>query len=502
MTEKVIIGLVAVLVVCVALGCALAVACYNWCPYGSSLYVTRKTGESSRAGQYAQPGQKGVEEQMRGPGRHFINPWSYSTTVTKDIRVLPGQIAVVKNNVGEPLEQGKRLAKKGQKGTLRNVLTPGIWRINPFGQSVGYRPDDSSTSFKTVQATKIEPGYVGVQISLAGETRDILPDILQAGYYNIHPLETRIKTVEIGYRVWETYTRPTQLGKPTVGPGVTFPLADGKEMRLDMTVVWGIFPEDAPNIVRDYGTVEMLEKKIIEPQILSICKNAGSNRTTKEFIQGETRKKFQDEVTKSLQDFGEKKGIHFLIALVRGFHPDIAVKKAIQDRMITEEEKTTLKFEEDRDTVAATLEKATRRVEVAKRDFDAETIALVQEEMELGRKKAAETVAEADRTVASLARQTAEIQAKIVKLLGQADATVIQAIKEAEATKLQLLVKAYGGADQYNLATFAESLPIGIQIEYRYAGPGTFWTDAKSTLSDLAVKKILDQSRIPAPEKK
>ncbi|MCD6328054.1 hypothetical protein J7M28_10960, partial [bacterium] len=55
------------------------------------------------------------------------------------------------------------------------------------------------------------------------------------------------------------------------------------------------------------------------------------------------------------------------------------------------------------------------------------------------------------------------------------------------------LIEAYGGPDQYNLATFAERLPEDLTIEYRYAGEGTFWTDAQASLRDLATKKILSR---------
>ena len=153
-------------------------------------------------------------------------------------------------------------------------------------------------------------------------------------------------------------------------------------------------------------------------------------------------------------------------------------------RMKAEEEKITLRMETKRDTVAAALEQAERMVEVAVKDFDAETEALVREEEEQGNKRAAEIKAEADRKVASLLKAAEETKAQTVKILGQADADVIEATKKAEAMKLQLLIQAYGGARQYNLATFAESLPDDIKIEYRYAGPGTLWTEMRQSFTE------------------
>ena len=484
---KTITAILFVLCVVVAGGVIWTVLCYNWCPFGSSLQITRKTGDQAEKGLYALPSQQGVAEQMRGPGRHFLNPWDYSVRKVRDIVVLPGSIAKVKNNIGKNLPSDRFLAEPDEKGMQRRVLTPGVWRVNTFGQEIILAP-----------ATIIEPGYVGVQTlreRSEGQEKGILPDVLQAGYYNINPDEKRIDPIEIGYRVWDIqtqqYTDKSGNAKIVEGSGVSFPLADGKQMYLDFTVVWGIFPENAARIIREYGTVADVERKVIEPQVLSICKNAGSNLTTQQFIEGETREKFQQEVTIALKTMGKEKGIEFLIALVRGFHAAEDIKTTIQDLMIAEEEKKTLKKEQMRDVVAAKLEKARQQVDVAVRDFDAQTDAMVSEESEKGIKVSAEIKAHADRTVASLQRKAAEINAKAIKILGQAEADVIEAIKKAEAKRLELLIAAYGGPEQYNLAIFAQSLREDIQIEYRYAGEGTFWTDIKSTFMDTAAKKIL-----------
>ena len=472
---------------------------YRWCPRGHSLLIQHKTGQPADRDAYATEGQQGMLERMRGPGRYFdLNRWNYDVQVVPDVDIPARKIGVITNKIGKTLPRGRFLAGPGEKGTQKRVLTPGKWRINTFGQKV-----------EIVDAIVIPPGYVGVQkleedIPEEGKKKGIQDEVLQSGYYNINPNQISVKQVEIGYRVWEQKVQYEQVAvnrggrrvyerRIKEGTGVSFPLADGKEMHLDLAVVWGIFPENAPRITREYGQVSEVENKIIEPQVLSICKNAGSNLTTQQFIEGETREKFQQNVTNALKKIGEKKGINFLIALVRGFHPDAEIKKTIQARMLAEEEKTTLKFQQERDTVAAELEQAKREVEVALKDFDAETEAIVQEELERGKKKAAEIQAQADLKVAGLKKQAAEIQAQITKILGQADADVIQATQKAEATKLELLIQAYGGPDAYNLATFANGLPNDIQIEYRYAGEGTFWTDAKGDLKDIAARKLLER---------
>jgi len=477
--------------------------CRKWVPKGESLLVTRKTGQIAGKDQYADEGQQGVVQELLGPGRHFLNPYTYSVTRIRDLEIPPGEIRLVVNKIGKdlPKDSGRFLANPDEKGTQRKVLTPGTYRINTYGQSVEKDKRDP----KSWQATMIEPGYVGVQTLREGVDMGVLDTVLQSGYYNINPKEIRVDKVEIGYRVLDfhvEYENTAEGRRKKPGSGISFPLADGKQMHLDMTVVWGLYPEDAPRIISQYGDVSEVERKIIEPQVLSICKNEGSNLTTQQFIEGATRERFQQKVTESLQEIGKQKGMHFLIALVRGFHPAEDITETIQAQMVAEEEKLTLKTEQERDTVAARLEEARRKVDIAVTDFDAETQALVEEERAQGMKKAAETRAEAERIVAELRKRAAEIDAEIVKIKGQAQADVIEAQKKAEATRLKLFVDAFGGADIYNMATFAELLlDSDVQIEYRYAGPGTLWTDSgrkgeetRKALQDLATKKILERA--------
>jgi regulator of protease activity HflC (stomatin/prohibitin superfamily) len=482
----------------------------TWVPPGFSLQLTHLTGSPAGNDLYADGHQQGVLQQMLGPGRHFLMPWEYSTKLVQDFEVPPGHVALLRNNVGKDLPEGRFLAKPDEKGTQELVLTPGVWRLNEFGQAHYIQPEFTAQGHKDTQPmVYVPPGYVGVQTLTEGPNKGIQPTVLQAGYYALNPEQVKVTTVGIGYDVFDLHVdydrvqdrdkngRPVTLLKPKEGTGVSFPLADGKQMYLDITVVWGVLPADAPRVVADYGTLDMLEEKVIRPQVLSICKNAGSNLTTADFIAGSTRDKFQEQVTADLQKIGKEKGINFLMALVRGFHPDASIVATIQARMLAEEEIITLNVEQQRDSVAALLEGAKRKVATALQDFDAETASLVASQKEEGLKRAATAKAEADRKVASLDRSVAEIAAQAVKIDGKADADVVQMTAQAEAELMKLLVQAYGGADNFNLATFAKNLPEDLKIEYHYAGPGTLWTDTTQSLQDLAAKKLVSTPDTP-----
>ena len=107
----------------------------TWVPAQSSLQLTRLTGSPAPKDSYAGAGEQGVIKEMLGPGRHFLMPWAYSTKVVPDFEVPPGHIALVRNNIGKDLPDGRFLAKPDEKVTHEQILTPGVYLIIEFGQT-------------------------------------------------------------------------------------------------------------------------------------------------------------------------------------------------------------------------------------------------------------------------------------------------------------------------------------------------------------------------------
>ena len=88
--------------------------------------VTAKTGSELAPGQIlAKKGQRGIQEDVLGEGRHFLNPWLYERDIRKVVTNPPGRVGIVTSKVGEDLPEGEFLAEAGQKGIWRNVLGPG-----------------------------------------------------------------------------------------------------------------------------------------------------------------------------------------------------------------------------------------------------------------------------------------------------------------------------------------------------------------------------------------
>ncbi len=173
--------------------------CRFYVPPGYMAVITAKTGEDLPPGQIlARKGQKGIQEEVLGEGRYFLNPIVFERRILPLIEVPAGKVGVVTSKVGAAPPPGEFLADPGQKGIWRGVLGPGKYRLNPFGYEI-----------EVVDAISIPIGYVGVVTSLAGAQaaegqfaapgqKGVRADILQPGLYYVNPRQYKIDVLEIG----------------------------------------------------------------------------------------------------------------------------------------------------------------------------------------------------------------------------------------------------------------------------------------------------------------
>lgn len=161
--------------------------------------VTAKNGEPLEAGQIlARPGQKGIQEETLGEGRHFLNPIFYDWEIVPVTIVDPGKVAIITSKVGSTLEDGEFIAERGEKGIWRGVLGPGKYRMNTYGYTI-----------EIIEAISIPIGYAGVVTSLSGDQAEdggfaeetqkgVRRDVLQPGLYYVNPKEYKVDVLEIG----------------------------------------------------------------------------------------------------------------------------------------------------------------------------------------------------------------------------------------------------------------------------------------------------------------
>ncbi|CDI01266.1 putative Band 7 protein [Candidatus Competibacter denitrificans Run_A_D11] len=550
---------------------------------GFMAVVTAKSGEILPPGQIlAKPGQRGIQEQVLGEGRHFLNPWQYDYKIMPVIAIPPGKVGVVTSKVGADLPPGEFLAEAGQKGIWRGVLGPGKHRLNPFGYQIDI-----------VDAISIPVGYVGVVTSLSGKQttpdafagpgeKGVRRDVLQPGLYYVNPKELQVDLLEIGVnqvsllgktggevitkgkmasqnvamenlqkralaeqmekrmdyvaqqRVQESVSDKPQLessmmrgtarakqaaaaapnqqspqpspAKPQLPPDashvlslnqfVEFPSRDGFEISLDMTVEFEFLPEQIAWIYQSYGDLPAVVDKIIMPQILSVSRLKGSAYRAKDFIVGEGREKFQNDLTEALAKAIEEKHIIVHDALIRHVNVSDQILDPIQQASIAIEQDLTNKEKQNTARKQAELNTELGLVEQRRQQVAQETEKLKAEILADQEKQVAQLRAEALRQTAEIDQQTALIRADKTRKLGQAQANTVALVEGEKAKGFELKAAAFGDPAAFTLWEFANNLNKDLRVSILHAGAGTLWTDLeKATLGELGGAAVLNNKK-------
>jgi regulator of protease activity HflC (stomatin/prohibitin superfamily) len=479
-------------------------------PEGSSLQLTYKgpllfgKRDQAERGQWANEGQVGVYENLRGPGRHFYCPLWWETKIIPDVVVKPGEVGVVTCKMGNPLPEGQflvdgELGETTEQGTLRKVLGPGRYRVNPYGYDVTVVSQEtiqSGNSKKISGWVNVPTGYVGVVSNLADnpitkQKTGIQNKVLPPGLYPMNPKEQHVDIVEIGFH--ETSINITsgnqstlEMSKAdeagsnldsTLKGGINFPSSDGFPITMDYTAVWGLMPEQAPNAIRKFGNIGLVEQKVVLPQIESICRNNGSEYPAVKLLVGKEREKFQNDTLDVFRKVLKDKDITLLYGLVRHIYIPTDVRRPIQTAYIADELKLTRDIEQATAKIEGDFREAERKVDQAKLETEAQTLKLVAEAQAEGDKIVAEMNAETRKLSAAIDKQTAELKSQALLVLGEAEGKGKTAIETAKASRFKLAVGAFGTATAYNNWVFATALPENMELQLFYAGQGTLWTD-------------------------
>ena len=528
--KRVLIALSSLIVVSALIGGTLVHWTINriYVEEGYSLQLRYKgplvfgTRETAKPGYWAEEGQIGVLQQLRGPGRHFYCPVWWEAKPVPDVLIKPGQVGVVTCKLGDDLPAGEFLVdgdigNTKEKGILRKVLHPGRYRVNPYGyevEVVGVKKFDDGR--KLAGWVEIPTGYVGVVTNLAnnpstGKFAGVQDEVLPPGIYPINGREQQIDVVEIGYRhttiqATKKTTADGRIAMDTSGEpvfadgdagGIEFPSEDGFEIHMDFTAIWGLLPNQAPHAIRTIGNVNAIEEKIVAPQIASICRNSGSRYKAVELLVGEDREKFQQATLDEFQGVLTEKEITLLYGLVRHIYIPQEVRKPIQTAVIADELSLTREQEQKTAKAEAAFREAEKGVELEKERVDAETQKLYETKLAEGDREAKGIDAETERMIAAIKKDTAILQAKAVEILGQAENEGKQLVEEAKAGKFKLAVEAFGSPSAYNNWVFATGLPDDVDLKLLYAGEGTLWTD----MNNVGLRANIPVKTTKAPKK-
>jgi len=488
-------------------------------PPGKVGVVTSKVGTELPPGEFlAEPGQKGIWRAVLGPGKHRLNPYGYQIDIADAVSIPVGYVGVVTSLSGKQTTPDA-FAGPGEKGVRRDILQPGLYYVNP----------------KELQVDLLEIGVN--QVSLLGKTGGEVVTKGQMASQNVamENLQKRALAEQMEKRM--DYVAQQRMQEPAadkarpesglsrsapqakqaaptapVGPKpmaptdagnvlslnqfVEFPSRDGFEISLDMTVEFEFLPEHIAWIYQSYGDLPAVVDKIIMPQILSVSRLKGSAYRAKDFIVGEGREKFQNDLTEALGKTIEEKRIVVHDALIRHVNVSEQILDPIQQASIAVEQDLTNKEKQNTARKQAELNTELGLVEQRRQQVAQETEKLKAEILADQEKQVAQLRAEAVRQAAEIEQQTALVRADKTRKLGQAQANTVAWVEGEKAKGFELKAAAFGDPAAFTLWEFANNLNKDVRVNILHAGSGTLWTNLeKATLGELGGAAVLERKR-------
>lgn len=183
--------------------------------------------------------------------------------------------------------------------------------------------------------TQINAGNIGVQ-KLFGK---IQYGILPPGLHIINPL---LDIIELDART-QNYTMSGvhDEGKKSGDDAIRALTKDGLELNLDITALYRIIPESAPEIINKIGLD--YEEKVIRPIVRTKIRDYAVYYEAVELYSNK-RDEFQQRIYKSVETDLQSRGLILEQLLVRNIALPDRVKSAIEEKISAEQEAQKMQF--------------------------------------------------------------------------------------------------------------------------------------------------------------
>lgn len=182
---------------------------------------------------------------------------------------------------------------------------------------------------------QINAGYVGVQ-KLYGNVR---PDVLYSGLHFINPLldVEDIETRTQNYTMSGVHSEGEKAGDDAI----RVLSADGLEVTIDLTVLYRVVAENAPNLYKLTGLD--YKDKIVRPiSRTKIRDNAVYYDAVS--LYSSKRDEFQSRIYKAIEDEFRHRGLLLENLLIRNISLPTSVKNAIESKINAEQEAQKMQF--------------------------------------------------------------------------------------------------------------------------------------------------------------
>ncbi|MFM7521537.1 MAG: SPFH domain-containing protein [Planctomycetota bacterium] len=461
---------------------ALGLLAWKWeierieVPPGKFLVVIHRWGKNLPPDEILAPDEsyKGVLEETRGPGRHFLNPLFFGHEVREMTNIPTGKCGVLTRKFGTPIPQeridaGELLAGDAEKGIVAEPLTPGTYSINPHAYD-----------HEVVNAIEVKAQYVGVRTRKVGKDPGTLPRDKRQGSYVV--AEEGFRGVQQAYLPPGTYyvnpfveaITPIEVRSHKVDfDDISFPSRDGFTLRPRIQVEYAVIKDEAAELlvrITDEGNIYQADQsrediarneilqKVVLPHIRGFARLEGSNFNATDFIlvPGETsdtvinaRERFRQALLEAVKPRCEELGVDIRAISVGQMEPPPELASEISDRETALAEqlrnKEMVKQYTNEQALKAQEAQALQkreRVQAETRLAQAETQAKTRLEVEKQKLTALVTVAESQ-------LEAAKEQAKAVRSKAEAEAAVITAQNEAEVAALRTSVAGFGSPELF-----------------------------------------------------
>jgi len=403
-------------------------------PAGKVGIVTSKDGRDLPPGEFlAEEGQKGIRKNVLGPGRYRLNPEGYSVTLADAINIPIGYVGVVTSLSGTKAPDGE-FAGPGQKGVRREILQPGLYYVNPNA----YKIDVLEIGLNQVSLTGRGGGQVLTKNKVAVQNEamerlalnvlatqqvrrnEYMDQKSEGDAMKNRSFKTEGAVAAKPSRVQTKSGAPksqmpvnTSLSSFELSQFVEFPSRDGFEIQLDMTLEFELEPDKIAEIMLKYGDLPAVVDKIIMPQIQSISRLKGSSYRAQDFILGEGREKFQNELKDTLAGVLQKKDIKVYNSLIRHVEVPQEILQPIQQASLAVEQNLTNIARQNTARKQAELNTEESLIEQRRQQVMQETEKLVAEIQAQQEKSVAQICAGTGLKTAEIARDTAAVRAAV-----------------------------------------------------------------------------------------
>jgi regulator of protease activity HflC (stomatin/prohibitin superfamily) len=432
--------------------------------------LIHKTGKDLPADQIiaTAPDQKGIQLEVLPEGRYFRNPYSWEWKIEKITDIPAGKFGVLTRLYGADLPGGRILASEGTKGIVAEVLQPGKYRVNPYACQV-----------ELFDATSIRPGHGGVVTSSVGGDlfsqeipaamrnnyvvpagyKGVQPEILEPGtYYDKNPYMFSVAEVNLQSQRFEM----------SGDDAITFLTVDGFTVHVEGTIEYAMIPAQVAKLTQQVGDMDDIIKKVIMPLARGFSRIEGSKNPAKNYITGETRQQFQNNLEAHLKAKCLESGVDIRSVLIRNITPPDEIASVIRDRELAVQNARKIEQQIAQAKSQAELTRQEALAQQNKEKVEADTVAIRAVISAKQDQEVRLVAAHQDLEVAKLETAAAAAQADAITLKAEAERKVIALNNTAQANVISSQIQAFNGG--FNFARHELYQKIGPQIQTILSG--------------------------------